>query len=638
MFWHADDTSVEYPYYAFTARKGNTMAETHATHTEGNKPKRGTFRSLMSMLTHHKGALTFAIVLNLVSAGLSLAQPAVINMLITAFENRDADAGISAQTVTPIFGLSIGQIATLLVGLLLFSAISSALENYVLARTAEAAVLQTRRNLISRLIHLPIRVFDKHHTGDLVTRLGSDTTLVRAAFTGGLVDAIGGTVTMLGAIILMALIDVYMLLLVLAVVLVALVVVIFASRLVQKHTKAAQKSVGDLGAGMERALVAIRTVRSGGKDAEETTKSLLDENADEAFIHGRSIARVLALLSPATGIALQGAFLAVLGIGGMRVAAGSIGIGDLVSFVLYLFMVASPIGMIFSAVTTVRQAMGALERINQILDEEPEDVSGAPLSPRPGASAVEFANVDFTYPASPDPNDPDAPVVENQPVLHNVSFTLPHGTKTAIVGSSGSGKSTTLALLERFYDVDSGTITVFGNDVSEVSRHSLRDNIGYVEQEPAILAGSVRENLQLAGQTVTDEELWDALEQVNMAERFRREEGLDTVLGERGMTLSGGQRQRLALARMLLMNAPLMLLDEPTSAVDSRNEQLILDAVEATAQGRTTIIVAHRLSTVTDADQIIVLEDGRVQGIGTHAELMEKNDIYRELATRQLLT
>ena len=564
--------------------------------------KSSPFRALLAMLAHHKGALTLAVVLSLVGSGLGLAQPLVINRLISTVGQGP-----------------IAHLAWILVGLLVVSSVLGAFQSYLLTVTAETAVKATRHDLISHLLRLPIAVYDRHRTGDLVTRLGSDTTIIRSAFTGGLVSAIGGLATMIGAIILMAMVDVFMLGLVLAVVTVTLIAVIGSSTLIQRYTRRAQEAVGDLGAGMDRALVAVRTIRASG--AQDSVETGLRADADNAWLQGVRIARVAALIFPATGLAMQGSFLLVLGIGGARVAAGTITVADLVTFVLYLFMVSMPLGTIFGAITTIRQAMGAIERINQIMDEEPESVDGSPARP---ARSVRFDDVSFSY-------------SDDTPVLVDVSVDIPAGTKTAIVGPSGSGKSTMLALIERFYDPDSGRLYLGDQDMAGLTRASVRGIVGYVEQEAAVLAGTVRDNLLLATPDATDEQCWWALDQVNLRQRMEEAEGLDTVLGDRGLTLSGGQRQRLALARMLLMDSPILLLDEPTSAVDSQNEQLILDAIDASAADRTLVVVAHRLSTVTDADQIIVLDDGRVAGVGTHASLMESSDLYRDLASRQLL-
>lgn len=570
------------------------------------------FRTLLAMLANHKGILTVAVIMSLVGSGLGLAQPMVINQIIST---------IGEGPVSPLVWL--------LVGLLLVSSVLSASRSYLLTRTAETAVLSTRHRLISRLLRLPVPEYDRHRTGDLVTRLGSDTTLVRAAFTGGLVDAIGGVATMAGAIVLMALIDVFMLGIVLGVVAVTLFAVVSTSALIQRYTKKAQEAVGDLGAGMDRALVAVRTIRAAG--AQDQVELSLRADADAAWFQGVRIARVAALIFPAAGLAMQGSFLAVLGIGGARVAAGTISVADLVTFVLYLFMVSMPLGSIFGAVTTIRQAMGAIERIGQIFDIEPESTGGSPAAP---SHSITFDNVSFAY-AGRDGEESEEN--EPHPVLIDVSVDIRPGEKTAIVGPSGAGKSTMLALIERFYDPTAGRVLLGDQDTAELTRSSVREIVGYVEQEAAVLAGTVRENLTLGAPGTTDDRCWWALDQVNLRERMEEAGGLDTVLGDRGMTLSGGQRQRLALARMLLMETPILLLDEPTSAVDSRNEQLILDAIDASAEGRTLVVVAHRLSTVTDADQIIVLDNGRIEATGTHSELLQLSPLYRNLASRQLL-
>lgn len=578
------------------------------------------------MLAHHRGALAFAVALSLVSSVVALVQPLVVNRMIADFPD-----GVAGR-------------AGILVALLAVSSVADGASIYVMTRTAESAVYDTRTRLIDRVLRLPVTAYDRLRTGDLVTRVGADTTLVRSAFTGGLVGAVGSAVTMVGSVVLMGLIDVVMLAVVLTVVALALLAVIVASGRIQRSTKAAQKSVGELGAGLERALVAVRTIRAAGARAQGRIEAALGRDARRAFGHGRDVAKVEGLLFPATGLSLQVAFLAVLGIGGMRVAAGAITVADLVSFVLYLFMLASPLGAVFGAVTTVRQAMGAIERIQRILGEPVESETGADLEPVPGAPAVEFDRVTFSYAHTTEEGEEEIDDAARADaggartvVLHDVSFTVPAGTTTALVGPSGAGKSTALALIERFYSPDSGRVLVAGRDTAGLNPAALRSAIGYVEQEAAVLAGTVRENLQLVAEDATDEECWHVLEQVGLDAPLRERGGLDTVLGERGMTLSGGQRQRLALARMLLADAPLLLLDEPTSAVDSMNEQLILDALATASRGRSVVVIAHRLSTVTDADQIIVLDGGRVVGRGTHHELMAGNEVYRELASRQLM-
>lgn len=505
----------------------------------------------------------------------------------------------------------------ILLGLVVVAALADGVQIYLMNRTAEAAVRRTRYHLIGRMLRLPIPSYGRLQIGDLVTRLGSDTTLVRQAFSGGLVDAAAGLVTIIGAAVMMALIDIWMLAIVLGVVAFASMVVVIVSSAVQSYTTKVQESVGTLGAGMDRALGAIRTIRA--SRAESRVEADLRADADTAFDHGVKIARIEGLLWPATDISMQLSFLLVLGVGGLRVAGGTLSVADLVTFVLYMFMLAMPIGLLFSAATSIRQAMGALVRIGDVLAEDEEDPSGGIHT---SGTSLTFDNVCFSYDGV-------------SPTLHDVSFHVPAGSRTAIVGPSGSGKSTTLALLGRFYDVDSGRILLGESDISVVARSEVRTVVGMVEQEAAVLAGNVRDNLTLANPEATDEECLQALEKVNLRSRFT---SLDDELSERGVSLSGGQRQRLALARMLLMQSPVLLLDEPTSAVDSRNERIVLDAIGEKARNRTAIIVAHRLSTIIDADQIVVMNQGRVEATGTHSELLQSCELYRDLASKQLLT
>ncbi|WP_459612113.1 ABC transporter ATP-binding protein [Corynebacterium urogenitale] len=635
------------------------MTSFSASSEEGKqKTSKGAFRTLIGMLAFHRAALVIAILLALINSAAGLLQPMVVNKII---------ASVGTAQVTGLVWL--------LLLILVVAAVTSACEIFILTRTAEAAVFHTRGRLINRMLRLPISAYDRMRTGDLVTRLGSDTTLIRSAFTGGLVDAIAGVVTMAGSIVLMGMIDLAMLAIVLVVMLATVVLVVVASGKIQRYTKQLQKSVGQLGAGMDRALVAVRTIRAA--NAQQRVEAELVEDAETALAKGKKIAAIEGLLYPVSGLAMQGSFLIVLGIGGARVATGAISVGDLVAFVLYLFMLAMPLGQVFGAVTAIRSAMGAIDRIQEVLDTPAESSAGRSAEP---SACLSFDAVSFSYASAPndagqratgkasgasrqiDDAGREAEVVgrrsqahrtigvveENgsvvrlpagarNEVLREVSFEIPAGKTTAFVGPSGSGKSTTLALMQRFYDPDAGTIRLGEQDVAELSRESVRRSIGYVEQEAAVLAGSVRDNLRLASPEASDDECWNSLRKVGLAERFDEAQGLDTLIGDRGVSLSGGQRQRLALARMLLMDAPILLLDEPTSAVDSRNEQLILDAIAESAEGRTLVVVAHRLSTVTDADQIIVMDEGRVVAKGRHEELLNSSPLYRDLASRQLL-
>jgi ATP-binding cassette subfamily B protein/ATP-binding cassette subfamily C protein len=376
---------------------------------------------------------------------------------------------------------------------------------------------------------------------------------------------------------------------------------------------------------VERAISAARTIRASG--AEEREAGAVGRSAAEAYAAGVRLAKLESVTGPVSTATTQAAFLLVLGVGGARVAAGAITVGSLVAFILFLFFLVMPLGRALHAYTQLQAGLGALERIEEVLElpaEADGDPAGTPEAV-PTAPAVAFDGVSFAYPGG-------------GPVLHEVSFTVPRGGRVALVGPSGAGKSTLLALIERFYDVTGGAVRVDGHDVRDLPRQALRARLGYVEQEAPVLAGTLRDNLLLTAPHATDDELLAALGEVNLGGLAQRApEGLDVQVGEGGVLLSGGERQRLAIARTLLANAPVLLLDEPTSNLDARNEAALRAAIAAAATRRTLIVVAHRLSTVVDSDVIVVLDGGRVVATGSHEELLTASPLYRELATHQLL-
>jgi ABC-type multidrug transport system fused ATPase/permease subunit len=301
-----------------------------------------------------------------------------------------------------------------------------------------------------------------------------------------------------------------------------------------------------------------------------------------------------------------------------------------VTFVILLFFMIGPLISAFGAYTSVMGALGALARIQEIMVlEEEETGEQTEYRVAVNTAAIEFKNVDFHYPAEDD---------EVKQILQSVSFKIERGQRVALVGPSGAGKSTVFSLIERFYEPTGGEILLDGQSVQEFSRQTLRAQLGYVEQDAPVLAGSIRDNLLLGRSDASEEELVEVLRQVNLTEVLNRDSaGLDAEVGESGIMLSGGERQRLAIARALLAKPPILLLDESTSALDGPNEQRMREAIDAVAQNRTMVVIAHRLSTVVDSDQIIVLERGKVVGIGSHSELVKTTPLYAELAKHQLL-
>jgi len=587
--------------------------------------------------------LGVVIVLSLFAAGASLSQPLLVQEVVKRVQAGD----------------TLGNLVWLLVALVVVSGLLSGFQHYLLQRTGTSVVLSARRQLVQRILRLPISEFDTRRSGDLVSRVGSDTTLLYAVITQGLVDALGGAVLFVGALIAMLIIDPVLLGLTVLVIAVSIVTVVGLSGRIRVASRKQQEKVGDLAASVERAISAIRTVRASNATEREITT--IEADARGAWTMGIQVAKISALVVPIAGIALQVSLLVVLGVGGFRVASGAIEISSLVAFILFLFMMIMPLGQAFGALNSVNQALGALGRIQEIIELPSETQNDSALADDAAAdvatdAAITFENVEFTYPEgakkdeiakvvaeaiekSSDPLVADAaPHEQDLTVLRGVSFTAERGKRTALVGPSGAGKSTILALIERFYDPTAGVVRLGGIDVRALDRTDLRSQIGYVEQDAPVLAGTIRQNLLLGAPDATDADCVDVLRSVNLMEVLERNDlGLDAAVGEDGVMLSGGERQRLAIARTLLAAPPILLLDESTSSLDGLNEQMLREAIDAVAENRTLIVIAHRLSTVVDSDQIVVLEHGRVVGVGTHSELVKTTPLYKDLAKHQLL-
>ncbi|MGK5522221.1 ABC transporter ATP-binding protein [Micromonospora sp. URMC 107] len=539
--------------------------------------------ALLPYLRAHRGTLAVVGALSLAGAAASLAQP-----LLT----RSVLDGLSASR--PVTGLVAALVALVLVGAAL-----GGVRDYLLQRTAEGVVLGTRRRLAGHLLRLPIAEYDRRRTGDLLSRVGSDTTLLRAVVTSGLFEVVTGAVMVLGAAGAMVLLDPVLFGVTLLGVAAGIAIAVAFAHRVRGLARAAQERIGEMTSAVERAISAARTIRAARAERRE---------------------------ADAIGVSATRAYAA-----GLRVAGGAITVGDLVAFIMFLFFLVLPLGQAVHAYTQLQTGLGALQRIEEVLAVPVEGAADrpatAPARALPGGApaSVEFDRVGFGYPGGP-------------PVLREVSFTVPAGTRTALVGPSGAGKSTLLALVERFYEVTEGALRVDGVDVRDLPRDALRARIGYVEQSAPVLAGTLRENLLISAPEATEERLRAVLDEVNLGHLAERApEGLDVQVGEGGVLLSGGERQRLAIARALLAGPPVLLLDEPTSNLDARNEAALRRAIDAVAARRTLLIVAHRLSTVVDADQIVVLDGGRVAATGTHDELTGTSPLYRELATHQLL-
>ncbi|WP_213450122.1 ABC transporter ATP-binding protein [Rhizomonospora bruguierae] len=575
-----------------------------------NPTDRPTWRVLLSYVRPYRWSLVVGGALSLVTGASGLALPLVARALID-------DLGA---------GRSVTGLLLLMTLLVLANAGIGAVGAYVLRRTAESVVLTARRTLTARLLRLSIPALDRSEPGDLMSRVTADTTLLREVTTSALVGGVTGVVTVVATVVLMALLDPVLLLVTLTALVLAGVVIGLVVPRINRAARRAQESVGVMGAALERLFGAFRTVKASGAEHREGER--IQAAATEAWRASVRAAKWSALAGNTAGLAAQAAFIAVLSVGGARVASGHINVGTLVAFLLYVFYLMAPIGQLVQTVTQYQIGAAAVGRIQEAerLPVEPEAVpSGLPPAGAHPAS-VGFEDVRFRY------RD------ELPEVHHGVTFAVPPGGMTAFVGPSGAGKTTVFSLIERFYRPDAGRITLDGRDLRDWPVAELRAAIGYVEQDAPVLSGSLRENLLYGAPDATEERLCEVLRTARLDGLVARlPEGLETAVGHRGTKLSGGERQRVAIARALLRRPRLLLLDEATSQLDAVNEAALRETVADAARSTTVLVVAHRLSTVTMADRIVVMDAGKVRAVGTHAELVAADPLYAELAATQFL-
>ncbi|MEO1482421.1 MAG: ABC transporter transmembrane domain-containing protein [Myxococcota bacterium] len=568
---------------------------------------------LLSLATPYRGTLALGTVVLVISSGLNLAIPQALRILV--------DGALTDGTLEDI-----NRTALILGAIGAGQALASGFRYYLFTTTGERVVADLRRLLYGKIVAQEVGFFDERRTGELVNRLASDTAVVQNAVSVNISMALRNAAQAIGGFVLLFYTSVQLtLVMLLAIPPIAISAMLFGKR-IRRLSRAAQDALAESGEVAEETLSGIRTVRAFAHESQEQDR--YGVAVERSYDVART--RILNIAYFSSGASLF-AFAAIAGVmwyGGRIVIGGEMTVGELMSYILYTGIVAIALGTLADLWTQFMRATGAAERLFEIIDREPAiaNTGGETLGFVTGRVALE--NVSFDYPTRPD-----------VPVLRDVELAVAPGEVVALVGPSGSGKSTIAALVSRFYDPVAGRITLDERDLRDLDATWLRRQVGVVSQEPILFSTSIADNIRYGREEASDEEVRAAAAAAN-AESFILEfpDGFATQVGERGVQLSGGQKQRVAIARALLKDPKVLILDEATSALDAESEALVRDALDRLMKGRSTLVIAHRLSTVKDADRVLVVEKGRIVQTGSHGELMDdRAGTYRRLVEKQFV-
>ena len=584
---------------------------------QSDAEKRGSPRDLLRLLSYakpYRARLAVALISLLIAGLFGLSFPKIVQLIVdAAFTLKDSER--------------LNRYALLLIGVFAFQAAFSFLRSYLLSYTGERIVADVRTQVYAHLIELPASFFAKRRVGELTSRLASDVSVIQTVTTGSLTELLRLAIVLVGGIVMITITNARLTLVMIAIVPVVILSARFYGRYVQKMSTRVQDQLAESNSVLQETLSAIRIVQSFVREEYERMR------------YGQKIREALRLAvkrSVAGGgfiafiiLVVYSGIVVVLWFGSHMVISGRLSPGELIAFVLYTFVVGGGIGGMSELYGQFQQAIGATRRVFELLDTTPDIRDPEfPLPLERVTGHVEFRDVHFSYPDERD-----------LPVLKGVNIDARSGEVIALVGPSGGGKSTLVSLIPRFYDVTSGSILVDGKKVGDVRLSDLRSAIGLVPQETTLFGGTIRDNIAYGKLDGTVEEIESAARAAH-AHEFISEfpDGYDTIVGERGVKLSGGQRQRVAIARALLKDPAILILDEATSSLDSESERLVQDALETLMEGRTTFVIAHRLSTVRRADRIVVLDQGRIIEEGTQDELLTRDGLYRQLYQIQFRT
>ena len=555
---------------------------------------------LAPLLAPYRGKLAIAFVCLVVAAAAGLVFPLVIRYLLdAAFELKDRAA--------------LNTVALVLLAVFAVQALMNYVQVYLLSSTTERIIATLRQQTFSHLIQLSPAFFTEQRTGELTSRLSSDLGLLQSLLGTWTSELSRQVLFLVGGIAMLTITNPRLTLTTLAVVPLVVGAAIVFGRALRAASTGVQDRVADAMGTADEAFGAIRTVQSFTRERTEIAR--FGDKLGDVVISAIKRAKLRATFFGIVGFVAFASVVAVMWQGGVQVIDGKLTAGALVSFLFYALTVAAAVGSLASLFGNFQEAVGAATRVFELIDTHATVVDAAVPVPLalPVRGALAYENVSFHYAA-------DLP-----PVLTNVSLTLAPGEVVALVGRSGGGKTTIASLLPRFWDVSEGRITLDGVDIRQLSLQSLRGTIGMVPQEPVLFSGTIRENIAYARPDAPQEALVQAAGAAHALEFIERlPNGWDTLVGERGVKLSGGQRQRIAIARVFLKDPVIVVLDEATSSLDTESERAVEAALERLLQGRTTLLIAHRLSTVRRADRVMVLEDGQIAEVGTHDELLTR--------------